>query len=79
MWVATSDNPDGTTTVTTRQHTHGSQLRGLFSNDKYNFNESMDVIETFLVSTTLSGPGAGTQAASAHRRSAFLSRERRPF
>ena len=55
MWIDQTDNPDGTTTVTTRQHTHGSQLRGVLSGDKYNFNESQDVVETFLFDTTLGG------------------------
>lgn len=53
--IDTSENPDGTTTVHTKQHTVGSQLRGLISNDKYTFNNSEDLTET----TTLLG-SAGT-------------------
>lgn len=45
--VNTTENSDGTTTVKTKQHTVGSQLRGLISNDKYTFNNSEDVEETF--------------------------------
>lgn len=45
--VNTTENSDGTTTVHTKQHTVGSQLRGLISNDKYTFNNSEDVEETF--------------------------------
>ncbi|HYO61096.1 MAG TPA: hypothetical protein VEU29_04285 [Actinomycetota bacterium] len=44
--VDTTENSDGTTTVKTKQHTVGSQLRGLISNDKYTFNNSEDVEET---------------------------------
>ena len=44
--VNTTDNPDGTTTVNTKQHTVGSQLRGLISNDKYTFNNSQDTEQT---------------------------------
>lgn len=45
--INTTENSDGTTTVHTKQHTVGSQLRGLISNDKYTFNNSEDVEETF--------------------------------
>lgn len=45
----TTENSDGTTTVHTKQHTVGSQLRGLISNDKYTFNNSEDVEETFTI------------------------------
>ena len=47
--VDTTENSDGTTTVHTKQHTVGSQLRGLISNDKYTFNNSEDVDETFTI------------------------------
>lgn len=40
--VDATDNGDGTTTVKAKQHTVGSQLRGLISNDKYTFNNSED-------------------------------------
>lgn len=50
--VTTTENSDGTTTVKTKQHTVGSQLRGLISNDKYTFNNSEDVEQT----DTLLGP-----------------------
>ena len=42
----TTDNPDGTTTITTRQHAHGSQLIGNMSADFYVFNERSERIET---------------------------------
>lgn len=45
----TTENSDGTTTVHTKQHTVGSQLRGVISNDKYTFNNSEDVEETFTI------------------------------
>ncbi|HEX2296566.1 MAG TPA: hypothetical protein VHN37_14835 [Actinomycetota bacterium] len=45
--IETKNNPDGTTTVKSTQHTHGSQLRGVISGDKYVFNNSEDVVETF--------------------------------
>jgi hypothetical protein len=44
--VNTTQNNDGTTTVKTKQHTVGSQLQGVFSNDHYTFNNSEDVEET---------------------------------
>lgn len=44
--ITTTDNGDGTTTVHTKQHTVGSQLRGLISNDKYTFNDSQDAETT---------------------------------
>jgi hypothetical protein len=44
--ITTTENPDGTTTVHTKQHTVGSQLRGLISNDKYTFNDAQDVETT---------------------------------
>lgn len=44
--ITTTDNSDGTTTVHTKQHTVGSQLRGLISNDKYTFNDSQDAETT---------------------------------
>lgn len=46
MTITTTENSDGTTTVHTKQHTVGSQLRGLISNDKYTFNDSQDVETT---------------------------------
>jgi hypothetical protein len=52
--VDTTDNADGTTTVKTKQHTVGSQLRGVISNDKYTFNNSEDVEST---STILGNTG----------------------
>ncbi|HEX2196481.1 MAG TPA: hypothetical protein VHJ76_06100, partial [Actinomycetota bacterium] len=45
--INTTENSDGTTTVHTKQHTVGSQLRGVISNDHYTFNDSQDVDETF--------------------------------
>ena len=51
----TTQNNDGTTTVTVRQHAHGSHLEGLFSGDEYTMNEMSDTEETFVVSTTLGG------------------------
>lgn len=45
--IDTTENSDGTTTVHSKQHTVGSQLRGVISNDKYTFNNSEDVDETF--------------------------------
>ena len=45
----TQQNPDGTTTVTTRQHAHGSQLVGNMSQDFYVFNERSERVETFLI------------------------------
>lgn len=50
--VNTTENSDGTVTVNTKQHTVGSQLRGIVSNDKYTFNNSQDVEQT----DTLLGP-----------------------
>lgn len=44
--VDTTENSDGTTTVKTKQHTVGSQLKGLISHDHYTFNNSEDVEET---------------------------------
>jgi hypothetical protein len=55
MTVDTTENSDGTMTVHTKQHTVGSQLKGLISNDHYTFNGSQDVETT----DTLLGP-AGT-------------------
>ena len=49
------DNGDGTTTVTIRQHVHGSHLVGVFSGDKYVLNEQRDTVETFTLSTSLGG------------------------
>lgn len=44
--VNTTENSDGTTTVHTKQHTVGSQLKGVVSNDHYTFNGSQDVETT---------------------------------
>jgi hypothetical protein len=44
--INTTDNGDGTTTVKTKQHTVGSQLQGVISNDHYTFNNSQDVEST---------------------------------
>jgi hypothetical protein len=44
--VNTTENSDGTTTVNTKQHTVGSQLRGIISNDKYTFNNAQDTEQT---------------------------------
>jgi hypothetical protein len=52
LWMDTTDNGDGTTTVTTRQHVHGSDLRGAISGDKYVINERSDNVETFVIATT---------------------------
>jgi hypothetical protein len=46
MTINTTENSDGTTTVHTKQHTVGSQLRGVVSNDHYTFNGSQDVEST---------------------------------
>lgn len=62
----TRDNGDGTTTVTVRQHSHGSHLRGVFSGDEYMLNEKRDTTETFTVSTTLGG-SAETQTVFIHK------------
>lgn len=51
----TTENGDGTTTVTIRQHSHGSHLEGAFSGDEYVLNEQRDSEETFMVSTILGG------------------------
>lgn len=49
-WTITQTaNPDNTTTIRLKQHTHGQQLLGLASNDWYVFNEAEDVEETFTV------------------------------
>jgi hypothetical protein len=44
--INTTENSDGTTTVKTKQHTVGSQLQGVISNDHYTFNNSEDVEQT---------------------------------
>ena len=49
VWMDETENPDGTTTVTVRQHVHGSDLRGVFSGDKYVLNERTETVEHFLV------------------------------
>lgn len=42
MTIITQSNPDGTTTVKVRQHTHGQQLLGDISLDWYTFNDNED-------------------------------------
>jgi hypothetical protein len=49
MDVETTDNGNGTTTVTTKQRAHGSQLYGTISMDKYVLNESSERVETFMI------------------------------
>lgn len=55
IWMDQTDNPDGTTTVTVRQHTHGSDLRGAISGDKYVINERRETVETFELPTSIGG------------------------
>lgn len=62
MTVDTHENPDGSTTVTTRQHAHGQQLLGSMSGDWYVFNEQADRVETDQVPA---GP-AGTFDVDTH-------------
>lgn len=52
MTITQTANPDNTTTIKVKQHTHGQQLLGLISNDWYVFNDAQDQEETF----TLLGP-----------------------
>ena len=55
MNVDTQQNPDGSTTVTTRQHAHGEQLIGNPSTDFYVFNERSERVETDTVPAGPSG------------------------
>lgn len=57
MWIETTNNSDGTMTVKIKQLTHGQELYGVISGDKYVFNDGQDTEETF----TLLGP-TGTVA-----------------
>lgn len=49
MTITQTANPDGTTTVSIKQHTHGQQLLGLISGDWYTFNDAQDQTETFTI------------------------------
>lgn len=49
MTITQTENPDNTTTIKIKQHTHGQQLLGLISNDWYVFNDAQDTEETFTV------------------------------
>ena len=53
--TTTADNGDGTTTVTVRQHQHGSHLEGAISGDEYVFNEQSEIVENFVIDTSLGG------------------------
>lgn len=46
MTIEETTNDDGTTTVTTTQHTHGQQLLGVVSQDWYTFNHASEVTTT---------------------------------
>ena len=50
-----TDNGDGTTTVTIKQHSHGSHLVGTFSGDEYMLNEQRDTEQQFMMLTSLGG------------------------
>lgn len=56
--INTTENSDGTTTVNTKQHTVGSQLKGVISHDHYTFNNAQDVDET----VTLLGSAGTTKS-----------------
>lgn len=49
MDVETTDNGNGTTTITTRQRAHGEQMVGNISLDYYVLNESSDRVETTMI------------------------------
>ncbi|HYO61097.1 MAG TPA: hypothetical protein VEU29_04290 [Actinomycetota bacterium] len=58
MTITTTENSDGTTTVKVRQHTHGQQLLGTFSQDWYVFNDAQDEETTY----TLFGPAGSVDS-----------------
>lgn len=55
IWMDSTENADGTTSVTVRQHRHGSDLRGDFSGDKYVLNERTETEEHFVVDASTGG------------------------
>ncbi|MDQ3981762.1 MAG: hypothetical protein M3271_03665, partial [Actinomycetota bacterium] len=54
--IITQENGDGSTTVRVRQHTHGQELFGVISQDRYTLNEAENSDTEF----TFFGPSGST-------------------